>query len=178
MLDPYYLLGVELNATPDEIRTAYRRRAAEVHPDIQPPERRAWASERMKQLNAARDLLLDPKRRIEYDEHMRLEMEKAKWRARRDAYARPADFRSPRRQRRGRMAWAANIVLLGWLMLICVYTLPLLIPASQRSQFASLQEIYFALQTVFVLMLTSLGLWLGPLFITLLLVAIFHYWKN
>src|SRR3990172_5132834 len=116
MLDPYYLLGVELNAAPDEIRAAYRSRAAEVHPDIQPPEKREWASERMKQLNAARDLLLDPKRRTEYDERTRVEMEKAKWRARRDAYVPSTDFYAPRRRRR-RWNWFTTLLAVGWLSL-------------------------------------------------------------
>jgi len=97
MLDPYYLLDVPYQATPDEIRAAYRRRAAELHPDIHPPEKREWASEQMKQLNAARDLLLDPAQRIAYNEHSRLEMKKAMWRARRDA-PQPPEGTHPRRR--------------------------------------------------------------------------------
>ena len=65
-LDPYATLGVVPSATPDEIRAAYRRLAAACHPDLQPPERKPWASERMIQLNAARDLLLNTRRRVQY----------------------------------------------------------------------------------------------------------------
>lgn len=65
--NPYERLGLASNATDDEIRAAYRRRAAQVHPDRQPAERKEWAAEQMRQLNAARDLLLDPKRRAGYD---------------------------------------------------------------------------------------------------------------
>ena len=85
MLDPYYLLGIAQTATADEIRVAYRRRAAEIHPDLQPRANRALAEEQMKQLNAARDLPLDPRRRATYDDKVRLEMQKAMWRARRDS---------------------------------------------------------------------------------------------
>jgi len=173
MLDPYYLLGVELNATSDDIRATYRRRAAEIHPDIQPPEKREWASERMKQLNAARDLLLDAGRRAKYDEQMRLEMEKARWRAKRDAYVPPADFYPPRRPRR-RWSWLFRLAAVGWLLLICFSTLPLLAPASGPSQSALGQGLFFGAGS----MLTICAAVFGPLIITLLLAAIFYYWKN
>jgi hypothetical protein len=84
----------------------------------------------MKQLNAARDLLLDPKRRAEYDERMRVEMEKAKWRARRDAYVPSTDFYPPRRRRR-RWNWFTTLLAMGWLSLICFCAVASLItPAS------------------------------------------------
>lgn len=174
MLDPYYLLGIELTATPDEIRAAYRRRAAEAHPDIQPPEKREWASERMKQLNAARDLLLDPMRRAEYDERMRLDMEKAKWRARRDAYVPSSDFYPPRRRRR-RMNWLALLLAVGWSFLICFVTLASLSPAYRSS--APLRDPSLWLSG-FGVILAALGFWLGPLLITILLVALFRSWKS
>jgi hypothetical protein len=118
VLDPYYVLGVSLNATPEEIRAAYRRRAAESHPDRHPPEKRAWASEQMKQLNAARDLLLDPVRRARHDEKMRLEMQKAMWRAKRDAYAPPPPAET-RVRRRSRAGWLTSwLFILGLLLLI------------------------------------------------------------
>lgn len=55
------MLGLPVSATPGEIRAAYRRRAAELHPDRQPPDKKDWASEQMKQLNQARDTLLNPR---------------------------------------------------------------------------------------------------------------------
>jgi curved DNA-binding protein CbpA len=71
MLNPYSVLGLDATATEDDIRAAYRKLAAQVHPDLQPPDRRDWASEEMKRLNEARDVLLDPKRRAGYDVHVR-----------------------------------------------------------------------------------------------------------
>jgi DnaJ-like protein len=174
MLDPYYLLGVELNAAPDEIRVAYRRKAAEVHPDIQPLEKREWASERMKQLNAARELLLDPQRRAEYDERMRLEMEKARWRARRDAYVPPADFYPPRTRRR-RWNWFTTLLAMGWLLLFGFCAIVWwFTPASPSSAPARDPFIWSSAAGILIVA----GFWLGPLIITLLLVALLRYWKS
>ena len=174
MLDPYYLLGVELTAAPEEIRAAYRRRAAEIHPDLQPPEKREWASERMKQTNAARDLLLDPRRRAKYDEQMRLEMEKARWRAKRDAYAPPVDFYPPRRPRRGLWRWPFALLALGWLLLICLVIVPLLGLVSDTPGFAQIQDLSFVVFTTFRWTFILFG-WL---LITFFLVAIFRWWKS
>ena len=83
--DPYATLGVLPSATPDAIRAAYRRLAAACHPDIQPPEKKAWASEQMIQLNAARDFLLNTRRRVQYHrehaDHMQWTAERTRWQA-------------------------------------------------------------------------------------------------
>jgi len=159
MLDPYYLLGVSLTATPDEIRAAYRRRAAEIHPDRQPPDKRASASEQMKQLNAARDLLLDARRRAEYDDKVRLEMQKAMWRARREVHLPPDSppVYTPRRRRRLSGVW-----FFVWVMLVCLLIMALIA--------------MFALSTVQgdpdspLMVLASFGRCVGSLFITGLVV--------
>jgi DnaJ-domain-containing protein 1 len=65
--NPYQVLGLKPDASADEVRAAYRRLAAQIHPDTQPAERKDWAAEQMRVLNAARDLLLDIERRAEYD---------------------------------------------------------------------------------------------------------------
>ena len=122
-LDPYYVLGVALEANANEIRTAYRRRAAELHPDRHAPEKRAWASEQMVQLNAARDLLLNPVRRAAYDQRMRLEMHKAVWRARRDAYS-PPPGPPLRRTRRWRAVWPLAVIAMFFMLGVCLYTVP------------------------------------------------------
>lgn len=70
-LDPYRVLGLKPDATADEVRAAYRRLAAQIHPDTQPAERKDWAAEQMRTLNAARDLLLDDEQRTEYDARFR-----------------------------------------------------------------------------------------------------------
>ncbi|MBL8046548.1 MAG: J domain-containing protein [Anaerolineales bacterium] len=61
--NPHTVLGVPANASEDDIRAAYRRKAAQVHPDVQPVEKKAWAEAQMRELNTARDWLLDPARR-------------------------------------------------------------------------------------------------------------------
>jgi len=69
-LDHYSLLGVRPNATGAEIEQAYRRYAAEIHPDrfFDDPARRRQAEQKLKQLNAAMQVLRDPRRRASYDE--------------------------------------------------------------------------------------------------------------
>lgn len=84
-MNPYDLLGLLPTASPDEIRAAYRRRAAVWHPDRHPTEKKAEAVERMVHINAARDLLLDPRRRIQYhrehEDALRWKMAQAVWEA-------------------------------------------------------------------------------------------------
>ena len=62
--DYYTILQVDPCAEPEVIKAAYRRLAANHHPDVDPsPE----ATERMKLLNAAYEVLSDPVKRREHD---------------------------------------------------------------------------------------------------------------
>ncbi|WP_449279881.1 molecular chaperone DnaJ [Leucobacter sp. GX0328] len=64
MADHYETLGVSREATPEEIKKAYRRLARELHPDVNPSEE---ASERFKAVTHAYDVLSDPEQRQRYD---------------------------------------------------------------------------------------------------------------
>lgn len=64
MADHYDVLGVSRDATPEEIKKAYRRLARELHPDVNPG---ADASERFKLVTHAYDVLSDPEQRARYD---------------------------------------------------------------------------------------------------------------
>lgn len=65
MADLYELIGVDRDATQDEIKKAYRKRAQQLHPDRNPDDPEAEA--RFKEVAQAYETLSDPARRDRYD---------------------------------------------------------------------------------------------------------------
>ena len=62
--DYYKALGVSKNATPDEIKKAYRKLARRYHPDRNSGDK--TAEERFKEISEAHDVLSDPEKRKQY----------------------------------------------------------------------------------------------------------------
>jgi hypothetical protein len=65
MVDYYQVLGVKNTASVTEIKAAYKRLALLHHPDLNGGS--AEAAQTFLQISHARDILIDPKRRAEYD---------------------------------------------------------------------------------------------------------------
>lgn len=63
--DPYAALGVSRNASADEIKRAYRKKAKELHPDLHPGD--AGKAEAFKRASAAFDILGDTAKRARFD---------------------------------------------------------------------------------------------------------------
>ena len=81
--DYYKILGVERNASEDDIRKAYRKMAMQYHPDRNPNDKQA--EERFKEINEAYQVLNDPTKRAHYD---RLGSDYSTWQRR----GAPGDF--------------------------------------------------------------------------------------
>ena len=64
--DYYEVLGVEKNATADEIKKAYRKKAIQYHPDRNPGDKEA--EEKFKEAAEAYDVLSNPDKRARYDQ--------------------------------------------------------------------------------------------------------------
>ena len=62
--DLYEILGVSKDASESEIKKAFRRRARELHTDV---NKAADAEDQFKELNEAYDVLSDPNKRAQYD---------------------------------------------------------------------------------------------------------------
>jgi len=66
----YEILGVDKNASADDLKSAYRKLAKKYHPDLYTTasdEEKKQAEERFKEINHAYDVLSDPQKKAAYD---------------------------------------------------------------------------------------------------------------
>jgi DnaJ-class molecular chaperone len=63
--DPYDTVGVKRDASQEEIRAAYRKLAKQLHPDLNPGDKKA--EEKFKTVSAAYDILGDAEKRARFD---------------------------------------------------------------------------------------------------------------
>jgi hypothetical protein len=186
-MDPYDLLGLSPAASPEEIRAAYRRRASEWHPDRRPAQHKAEAVERMVHLNAARDLLLDPRRRIQYhrehEDALRWKMERATWPAQpgQAPHTNAAPDPTPRRrswafiyekQRRQQRQRFYRQLLAGLLVAALVFGLSLFILLALAGDSPAAQAQKTAVLTAFTLWVSMGASLVGTLGLTLLVTVV------
>jgi curved DNA-binding protein len=66
-IDYYKALGVDKNASQDDIKKAYRKLARKMHPDLNPDDKEAH--KKFQQINEANEVLSDPEKRKKYDQY-------------------------------------------------------------------------------------------------------------
>jgi len=66
-IDYYKVLGIDRSATTEDIKSAYRKLARKLHPDLNPDDKEA--NKKFQQLNEANEVLSDPEKRKKYDKY-------------------------------------------------------------------------------------------------------------
>ncbi len=66
-IDYYKILGVDKNASADDIKKTYRKQARKLHPDLNPNDKEAH--KKFQELNEANEVLSDPDKRRKYDKY-------------------------------------------------------------------------------------------------------------
>lgn len=92
-IDYYKVLGVDKNASQEDIKKAYRKLARKMHPDLNPDDKEAH--KKFQQINEANEVLSDPEKRKKYDqygEHWQHADEIEKNKARQDQYQQAGGF--------------------------------------------------------------------------------------
>ncbi len=75
--DYYKILGVDKNASQQDIQKAYRKLARKYHPDVNPGDKAA--EEQFKEINEAHEVLSDQEKRKQYDELDRYYQQHGRW---------------------------------------------------------------------------------------------------
>jgi curved DNA-binding protein len=88
-VDYYKILGLDKNASTEDIKKAYRKLARKYHPDINPNNKEAH--KKFQEVNEANEVLSDPEKRKKYDQYGKdwkhaEEFEKAKQQQRQRTY--------------------------------------------------------------------------------------------
>jgi hypothetical protein len=112
----YKILGVPSHATQNEIKKAYHRLALKYHPDLR---KTPDAEERMKEINAANEILSDPEKRRQFDSEREIpepppvRRERRRHRSERTRYEPPRYEQPPRpaqpQQHKRNMPYAAGL---------------------------------------------------------------------
>jgi curved DNA-binding protein len=66
-IDYYKILGINKNASEEDIKKAYRKLARKHHPDLNPNDKEA--NKKFQQINEANEVLSDPEKRKKYDQY-------------------------------------------------------------------------------------------------------------
>src|SRR5580704_17097137 len=66
-IDYYKILGINKNASEEDIKKAYRKLARKHHPDLNPNNKEA--NKKFQQINEANEVLSDPEKRKKYDQY-------------------------------------------------------------------------------------------------------------
>ena len=66
-VDYYKILGIDKQASAEEIKKAYRKLARKMHPDLNPSDKEAH--KKFQEINEANEVLSDPEKRKKYDQY-------------------------------------------------------------------------------------------------------------